>query len=269
MKKIVLSGFVILYIIPASSQDIQQAKDRLSSLAGIEKATCLNKIATHYVRSPVAHFDSGLLYAKKAFDYSSANNYKEASCIAARLYADILLQTSQPNEGLRYYQYVIRTAGELNNEWLKAKGIRGAGQALWYKGQYTEAIDSIRRSIYYFKRQGGKTEISDAIMTIGTIYSDQGNYEKAFESAQEAVQTSQQYKDKENIILSHAELGKLYRSIGDYNTALEYYRKGYRFDPSVGHWSYRHLAHCMGDLYSDQGQWDSVLYYYRQSFAGN
>jgi tetratricopeptide (TPR) repeat protein len=271
MRKIVLLTycFGILHLIPVSSQDIQKEKDRLPGLSGTAKATCLNEIARYYVRSPVAHFDSGLLYAKRAFDYSSANNYKQAACNAARLYADILLQTSQPNEGLRYYQYVIRTAGELNNEWLKAKGIRGAGQALWYKGQYAEAIDSIRRSIYYFKRQKVKTEISDAIMTIGTIYADQGNYEKAFESAQEAVRTSQQYKDKENTILSHAELGKLYRSIGDYNTALDYYRKGYSFDPPVGHWPYRHLAHCMGDLYADREQWDSVLYYYRQSFAGN
>lgn len=264
---LLLYFFTCLY--PVFSQDIKQAKARLPFLAGEAKAECLNEIAKFYVRSSVAQFDSGLVYARRAVDYSFNNDYKELSCIAANLYADILLQTSQPNEGLRYYQYVIRTASELNHEWLMAKAIRGAGQALWYKGQYAEAIDSIKRALHYFRRHNGKREISDAIMTIGVIYSDQGNYEKAFESAQEAVRISEQYKDKNNIVLAHVELGKLYASIGDNETALEYYRKGYGFSPAVGHWPYRHLAHCMGDLYFVQQRWDSVLYYYRLSFSGN
>jgi tetratricopeptide (TPR) repeat protein len=111
--------------------------------------------------------------------------------------------------------------------------------------------------------------ISDAMVIISSVYGDQGNYEKAFEAAQQALELSERYNDPANVILSLVQIGKLYYSIGDYSTALEYYMRGYSKHPPPGDWTYRHLAHNMGDIYSNRQQYDSALYYYRESFSGN
>jgi tetratricopeptide (TPR) repeat protein len=265
---------LVFFSTPAISQDhrvqeLKDLKDQLVLSSGTEKVEILNRIAERYINSAVVRSDTGLIYIKQSYELAESIGYTKGLCRAAGLYAKVLLQKGLADEGLKYYRIRARLANEMGDEPEKALAIRGIGQALWFQGNYQQAIDTILYSITYFERLKDYREISDATLIISTIYGDQGNYEKAFETAQQALSVSEKYRDRSNTILSLVQLGKLYRSIGDYSTALEYYKRGYSYKPSKVDWTARHLAHSMGDLARDNHQYDSALYYYRESFAGN
>jgi tetratricopeptide (TPR) repeat protein len=273
-KKLILHCFLLMLCLAVLAREtdppaIRAKKELLPSLQDTARVNCLNRIATLYIFSAIVHSDSGLIYAREAFNEAQKINYKQGLCTAANLNGQVLLQLSRPNEGIQYFRLTARLARELDNKRMMAVATRGIGQALWYQGNFQQSIDTINQAIDDFRQLGATWQIVEATVVISSIYDNQGNYEKAFEVSREALKLSQETADTANMILSYAQLGKLYRSIGDYPTAAGYYKKGYSCLPPEGFWSYRHLAHCMGDLYMDLHQPDSAYYYYRQSFSGN
>jgi tetratricopeptide (TPR) repeat protein len=251
------------------SNRLVQLKTQLPFTTGIPRANCLNEITDRYVHSVTIKADSALVYGLLALREAERISYKHGRCLAANLYANTLLQLSKPSEGLPWYRISTRMAVEAGNDTLAASGYRGIGQALWYEGNFQQAIDTIGLSIQYFKKLSQHREISDATMTISTIYGNQGNYEKAFEIAQQALELSEKVNDWTNKVLSLTEIGKSYRNIGDYASALEYYKKAFDCNRGKNYWCYRHLMQSMGDLYCDLQQFDSARAFYQQSFNGN
>jgi tetratricopeptide (TPR) repeat protein len=248
---------------------ILQLKTTLPVVQGEEKANHLARIARYYIDNGLIMSDSALHYARLAFDYAKEKNYRFQLCSGANQYAKALLQTTNADEGLKYYRLCTKLAHELANDSMLALGYRGIGEALYYKSDFNQAIDTIRRSMFYFKRTGNFREISNANMVISNINGDQGNYEQAFEGAREALRVGDSVNDRNNVVLSLAQLGYLYKSVGDYETAMEYYRRGFTYKPPEGVWGYRYLSSRMGDLYIALGQFDSAYFYIRQSFSGN
>ncbi len=251
------------------SNRIIQLKTQLPFTTGTSRVDCLNQITNRYVHSVTIKADSALVYGPLAIKEAERIGYKQGLCLAANLYANTLLQLSKPSEGLSWYRLSTRLAVEIGNDTLAASGYRGIGQALWYEGNFQQAIDTIGLSIIYFKKLKLDREISDATMTISTIYGNQGNYEKAFEIAQQALVLSEKLHDVANKVLSLTEIGKSYRNIGDYASALEYYKKANDCNPGKSYWCHRHLMQSMGDLYCDLQQFDSARAFYQQSFNGN
>jgi tetratricopeptide (TPR) repeat protein len=275
MRKLLLLALFIPWLstkTTAQQQDDErtiQLKAQLPFTTGIERVDLLNRLTARYTFAGVIKSDSGIIYAQQAEDAARKYNYKMGLCIATQLYGNLLLQLSRPTEGIEKYRHSTQLATELRNDTFIALGHRGMGQALWYQGNFDEAISTITLSIHYFKQLNKKREISDAVMTMSSIYGNQGNYEKAFEIAQQALALSKEINDGSNIVLSLVEIGKSYRNIGDHTSALEYYKKAYDYKPGKIHWAYRHLSQCMGDVYCDLQKFDSAFYFYQQSFNGN
>ncbi|MBC7947891.1 MAG: tetratricopeptide repeat protein [Chitinophagaceae bacterium] len=249
--------------------DLRKLKASLAKAKGAVKVDLLNMIAIRYISADLVSSDSGIIYVDRAFVLAESLGYSKGACIAAGLYGKALLQKGLPDDALKYYHINHGHAKQLKDNRMMASAIRGIGQSLWFQGNYQLAIDTIMYAVEKFRKLRNYTEISDATLTISTIYGDQGYYEKAFEAAQQALELSEKYDDTPNVILSLLQLGKLYRSIGDFETALFYYNKAAENSPPSGHWTYRHLFHNLGDLSLDKHRYDSALYYYRQSFAGN
>jgi tetratricopeptide (TPR) repeat protein len=248
---------------------IIEYKTKLPLASGEEKAFYLIRIASWYTDNGLIMSDSALYYARAAFEYARDNDYKHLLCKSANIYGRALLQTTNPDEGIKYYRLTVKLARELGNDTLLADGYRGIGEALWYQSNFKKAIDTIRHSVVYYKRIGNFREVSNATMVISNINGDQGNYELAFEGAREALRVGDSVRDINNVILSLAQLGYLYKSVGDYETAMDYYRRGFSYKPREGIWAYRHLSYRIGDLYTELKQFDSAYFYIRQSFSGN
>jgi tetratricopeptide (TPR) repeat protein len=248
---------------------IVELKNRLLLVEGQEKASTLVRIAGWYTNHGLIKSDSAIPWSLKAVEFARQHNFKYELCRAANMYGRALLQITNPNEGIKYYRWGAQLGHELVNDELLADSYRGIGEALWYQGNFRLSIDTIRYSLIYFKRAGNFREISNAIMTIANIHGDMGDYEQAFEGAREALRVGDSVHDVNNVILSLTQLGSLYRSVGDYETAMEYYRRGFGYNPPAGIWSYRYLSSRMGDLYTELKQFDSAYFYIQQSFTGN
>ncbi|HEY4063853.1 MAG TPA: histidine kinase [Puia sp.] len=145
-----------------------------------------------------------------------------------------------------------------------ARGLFGAGRALYFRGDFQPAIDTITLAIGYFKKLHNNQGVADAFLVLSNIYSDQGDYEKAFEMA-----TQVSSKDASGRILSLAQIGYLYKNIGDFSSALLYYKKAMAFSPAKGEYPFRQLNHRLGELYAEEGKFDSARYFYSQALIGN
>lgn len=250
-------------------EEMRRLRSQLPATEDTNRVKWLLKVTRLHLNSTTVRADSAIIYAGKGYELATKLVYKTGIIDAAIMKGQILLQLSQPDDGIIYYRIARGLAQETGDTLRQTIALRGIGQSLWYQGKYREARDTIYASINYFLQMGQYYSVCDAFLTISTIYADEGNYEKGFEMAQQALALSRKYDNRPNGILSLIQIGKLYRSIGDYAAAIDYYNQGYAYKPDKADWTSRHLSHCMGDIYMDKKMYDSALYYYRFSFSGN
>jgi tetratricopeptide (TPR) repeat protein len=248
---------------------LQAWKLRLQGAGKEEKSELLNKIARGYIQSSSVQSDSGYKYARAAYQYAIAHGFKRNACAASELYSRVLLQLSKANDGLQQYRITRALAEETGNQFIRAVAIRNIGQSLWYQGHFKESIDTILLSADLFKKMGDTYGLTDATVTISSIYGNMGYYEKAFEYAQQGLRLGTQYKDRSNTVLSLIQIGYLYNNTGDHATAHEYYRKAAQRGLDPDGWPYRYLSVCKGDMYMGRQLYDSAWYCYQQSLSGN
>lgn len=190
-------------------------------------------------------------------------------CIQSIKEGKALLSRFRPAESLRQFDTAILLAEEIQNEVLKGEGLLGVGQALWYMGQSTAAIDTLNRAIYYLrkhrKQEGATWLLASSLRIISNIYDETGHYEEAFISVREALEIFTLINDKQNVVLSLVQLGSLFRSIGDFQTAQVFFDKAKEKKPAKGSYEYRELNHQFGRLYSATSKFDSAMYCYQSA----
>lgn len=172
-------------------------------------------------------------------------------------------------DAAREYQAAIRMARQLQNDSLYATALFGAGQAIWYGGNFIHAADTVALALQRFRSMEDLPNITAALRILSNIYDDMGDYENAFKAVQDALSLFSHYKDRQNKILSLVQMGKLYKNIGDYVAAMDYYTRALEEKPARGEYEYRELYHCIGELYVARNKPDSANYFYQKAFIGN
>ena len=179
------------------------------------------------------------------------------------------LRRFMPPQALEKYKAAIRMATLLHEDSLYTLALFGAGQALWYKGDFTDAANTVQDALQRFKKEKDLYNTAAAMRILSNIYDDQGDYENAFKIIQQALELYQNYHDDRNEVLSITQMGALYKNIGDYEAAMGYYNKAMKMKPSIGDYPYRELNHRIGELYTAKGMIDSSRYFYHKAFNGN
>ena len=193
----------------------------------------------------------------------------EVDCRAALRSGYDYLYRFIPSEALDKFNTAITLAKETGNDLLYAHALFGAGQAVWYGGNFAGAADTVKRALQIFKSKQDTLFIGGALRILSNIYDDQGDYENAFKTVREALGLYTNFRDEQNKILSLVQMGTLYTAIGDYHSALDYYTEAWKEKPGKGGYPYRELNHRMGELYAARGMLDSAGYYYRNALTGN
>jgi tetratricopeptide (TPR) repeat protein len=179
----------------------------------------------------------------------------------------------RPVESLRECHTAIELSKKIDDDLLLSMSLLGAGQAQWYMGRFSEAIDTINLSIAYIRKAKSARrpgwQLPSALRIISNIYYETGNYEKAFETVSEALVLCYKENDQQNALLSLVQLGSLYRNIGDYATALTYYRQAENMHAREKEYPYRELNLQMGKLYAARAMFDSALYHYYRALPGH
>lgn len=195
-------------------------------------------------------------------------NAKE-QCIQSIKEGKALLSRFRPAESLRQFDTAILLAERIQNEVLKGEGLLGVGQALWYMGQSTAAVDTLNRAIYYLRKQrkqeGATWLLASSLRIISNAYDETGHYEEAFINVREALEIFTLINDKQNVVLSLVQLGSLFRSIGDFQASQAFFDKAKAKNPAKGSYEYRELNHQSGRLYSATGKFDSAMNCYQNA----
>jgi tetratricopeptide (TPR) repeat protein/anti-sigma regulatory factor (Ser/Thr protein kinase) len=191
------------------------------------------------------------------------------SCLEVISSGNNALWHFKPQEALKKYNSAKWMASALGSDSLYALAQFGAGQAIWYLGDFTKAIDTVKTALPLFQKSGDYYNTTAALRILSNIYDDIGDYENAFKTVIQALEIFKGYHDDQNEMLSLIQLGTLYKNIGDTVTAMSYYQKVINAEPTKGNYSYRELYHRIGELYVAKNELDSSRYYYEKAFAGN
>lgn len=210
-----------------------------------------------------------LLFCCTCCIFTGHTQLKEDSCVLAIQNGTTLLNYFKPGEAASFFRLSARLARELQNDSLLGLALLGEGQALWYQGDFHDALDTVNLSIQYLKKKAAAWQTAVALRIISNIYDDLGNYEKALETVSEALDLYNQVNDDKNKLLSLVQLGGLYRSTGDYPAALDYYQKALAMNPPRGDYANRELNYHLGDFYADRMQLDSAWYFYNNALQQN
>jgi tetratricopeptide (TPR) repeat protein len=177
----------------------------------------------------------------------------------------------QAKEAFGKFDTAVYYARLVNNYELLGKSIIGTGHALWYMCQFTKAIDSVNRGIYYLRKS--KTlddwDLPSALRVASNLYDQLGDYVKAFETITESLELARKGEDKQNIVLALVQLGQIYRAIGDFATARVYYREAEGLRPAPMGYPYRELHRQIGVLYTHRQMFDSALYHFQLAIPGH
>lgn len=178
----------------------------------------------------------------------------------------------RPVEALQRFDTGIVYAKRVNDRFLEAMGLLGAGQARWYRSNFRGGIDSVNKAISIFRTlniQNGniRYHLVTALRIISNIYHAVGDYENAFNAASESLDLN--YDDDQNRTLSLIQMGALYKSMHDYANAMVYFHQAEELNPRPLGYEYRELNTQMGLLYSERNLFDSALYHYRRALPGH
>jgi tetratricopeptide (TPR) repeat protein len=178
-----------------------------------------------------------------------------------------------PLEAWGEYHTALRMAQQLHHEFLTGEALLGIGQALWYNGRFSEAVDTVKLSLEHYRKGRATGAIGGALRILSNIYDDQGDYENAFRTVSEAIEFYRHDRNADdynhNRVLALVQMGALYKNIGDYETALDYYEQGEALHPEIRGYAYRELNNRMGELYAARGEIDQARSYYRKALTGN
>jgi len=138
-----------------------------------------------------------------------------------------------------YYERAEAVRTELGQEnalWAviynKADAYRLYGDQLNIKGNFDEALETLKNAYEIFKNIGRESETGDVISIIGFVYSKLGDYNTAAEKQMEAIKIMQAINDtiglagvynNFGIVLQKA--GRMERSLDYYNNALRIYEE--------------------------------------------
>ncbi|MEK4028552.1 tetratricopeptide repeat protein [Pseudobacillus sp. FSL P4-0506] len=127
-----------------------------------------------------------------------------------------------------------------------------------YFGEYKEALQNVRRSLFISEKYGHKHTQLHALDTIATICLDEGKLDEADLHIQQALTIAKKY-DRSSLFFIYTTMGRMLRMRGDLNGAIKWGKKAvdiseeYNINFDIG-WSNREL----GLSYIEGKQWQQA-----------
>jgi class 3 adenylate cyclase len=138
------------------------------------------------------------------------------------------------------------------------------------KGDFSNSMDLIERSIAGNTAIGNKAGISEAEIVKGVIFMELGAYPDALKHFNIALAIAEEINDREGMAMSLNNIGNIYSVQGDYSGALQHYKRALAIDEELG--VEQGIATELGNIgntYLQQGNTFKALEYYERSLKLN
>jgi tetratricopeptide (TPR) repeat protein len=135
------------------------------------------------------------------------------------------------------------------------------------KGEYEQALASLRGALELSERLGTKVYQCRILNTLGWVYGELYNLEQAVQYNKAGAEVSSQLGEPESVRNAEINLGDYYLLLGDVEQAQQYREKVYRDSQQRGEWGeehmkWRYLQHCchsLGELWLTKGDAEKAL----------
>ncbi|MES2765297.1 MAG: adenylate/guanylate cyclase domain-containing protein [Bacteroidota bacterium] len=234
---------------------------------GIEKIDALNAIALTLQNTDI---QKARQLAEEALLLSEEHHYILGKAKSRTMLAICSCQTGAYPAAIQQAQEAFDISNDedavLQGQRLRALTI--IGQAYYFMGDYSKALDYELRSLIIHERNGTKEGIAVSLGNIGLIYENIGDNEKALEYGLRSAEIEEKMGNKDGEAASLCNIGNVYKATGDNAKALEYYMKALLINEVTGNKQYE--AICLmntGSVYSTMGDYEKALEYLMKALA--
>ena len=276
MRKLLLISSLSLFSWVSYAQ-LRTKIDSLERLANVRslddtiKVKLLIDLANTY-RS--VNLDTSYLYAKKAYQISSNNDYTFGTASASKikgtyfLYTGIkdsciyhyhksqklfqklgdvngvhdinynlgLLHTSlaEYNTAISYYKKDFNYRHKIKDTLGIADGYLNMGSVYLYMGDNKEAYKNLISSIPYFEQAGDTLSVAKANFNLGTIQWNYSNYDLALNHFFSSLEIFEKAEDHHLLANCHENIAGIYENMGNFNKAAKHYNISLKYSTEVG-----------------------------------
>ena len=184
-------------------------------------------------------------------------------------------QQARHDEGLstaRYSEAMLSVAG--GNDLLKSRISKTMGLLFWKKAEYDKALDSLRKSLKFYKSVFGAEhlEVANSLNNIGLVFQELGEYEKALEFYRKVQPIDEKTLGTEHpdVAFTINNIGQVLSLQGEHTQALKYFHRSLAiWEKSLGskHPDVARSLNSIGFAYRMLGAYDKALERHRRALA--
>jgi serine phosphatase RsbU (regulator of sigma subunit)/Tfp pilus assembly protein PilF len=169
-----------------------------------------------------------------------------------------------------YAKNAYSLSSKINFKKGKGDACSNIGEALYYKGEYKNAIQFIQEAINMYESEKYVKGLIDAYISLGQTWKELGNYPKSIDNYLLALKAGEKNKDESSIGRTMISLGVLFLDQGKYDEALKYSKNALphlqkaNIKSQIAN-AYARIGNVFGDKENPYQNSDSTLYYYKLS----
>ncbi len=185
-----------------------------------------------------------------------------------RLCGAILENRSQLDEALAHHEIEARLAQELNDPVRMNQVQNNIGMIYTEQGRYTEAIETLKRTVTRSEELNDRGVASGALFNLGRAYGDQGNLDEAMKCYERCMTLMEDEGDQAGIGSIVNNVGLIHLTHGRFAEARECFQRKLAISESLGD-RYGILAALgnTGSILEHEGRFQEAIDYYSRSQA--
>jgi len=137
---------------------------------------------------------------------------------------------------------------------------RSRGWAHFLCGDYTAALEHLRRALAMFEDLGDRSGLAGVTNSIGSVHNSTGDRAAALEHYQRALAMNEDLGDRSGVADVSGNIGIVHQSTGNYSTALEHYQRSLTIYEELGDRSgVARVSNNIGNVHNNTGNYAAAL----------
>lgn len=199
--------------------------------------------------------------AEQIFEEARAQYEKEGDqkgVLRASLGAAIARRSLGDLEGsLKALRAVEEGARKAGDDALAAQALTEVGNTLWFRGNYQEAFETVRKSNALAEKLGDAFQLNVNAQLEGLIYWELNQYDRSHEALDRAMKFAEQARAREEIASAWNNKGLVYRREKRYPQAVDCFGQALKIDQAMGsRWGMAYDYRNLGIAFRLMGQLD-------------
>lgn len=245
--------------------DIDSLKHVIKEESGKQQVHALNNLSRAYWN---INFDSSLVYAKKALNYSKDIRFDQGISDAYNRIGNVWYFRAKHDSALHYYQKALTLRKEINKPSLVASIYNNIAILYIQQNQLDIAIEFYHKAFNTVKEANNKEDMLQYAMNTGATYNNNSQFSKSIERYLLALDIAKELEDKNTEAFICQNIGNIYKGVNAYDNALEYNIKALKIFQETGNIRGEASSYnSIGIIHEDLNNYDKAIEYFKKALA--